>query len=105
MLLIGGDGRAYHSPRTRADASKAKQHLTLHGGTDDKAMNAQLRAVGHITDVVNRSLRYVDASSSRHGRLHFQNLVFTKVSTFRTRWKMIQTVCPRSGLTSRSSIC
>lgn len=65
--------------RTIGDAPKAKQHLTLHGGESKEAMSAQLNAITHLNEVVNRSLRFDNPAAKSSSRIHFQHLVFTKV--------------------------
>lgn len=66
--------------RTSADAPRARQHLTLHGGPQKGLMAAQESTVANIQDLVYRSLRSRKTAHSTHGRLTFQNRVFTKVS-------------------------
>lgn len=65
---------------TVGDAPRARQHLTLHGGEAKNLMAAQELAVQNARNLIYRSLNSRKTANGTHGRLFFQNRVFTKVS-------------------------
>lgn len=68
---------------TRADAHRARQHLTVGGLSCQRAMDAQIQSMNNIRHLVYSSLRYEEERAIFNGRLTFQNVVFTKVSCIR----------------------